>query len=125
MAPEPDLLDQLELLKTDLGSLARSFGPEMILMMTSIGTSHLVTAPVAGGRFEYALAWCLPAAAIHRHGGRGRPSRPRAVLDDRQSRQALRFARGGHTISVTRRAHRRGTGDCSRDDGRSNQSRQE
>ncbi len=28
-------------------------------MMTGIGTSHLVTAPTAGGRFEYALLWCV------------------------------------------------------------------
>ena len=29
-------------------NLIRQFGPGMILMMTGIGTSHLVTAPVAG-----------------------------------------------------------------------------
>ena len=32
-------------------NLVRQFGPGLILMMTGIGTSHLVTAPVAGGRF--------------------------------------------------------------------------
>ena len=69
MAAEPDLLDQLELPKTDLRSLARSFGPGMILMMTGIGTSHLVTAPAAGGRFEYALAWCLPVAYVFKYYG--------------------------------------------------------
>jgi Mn2+/Fe2+ NRAMP family transporter len=30
------------------GSLVQKFGPGMMLMMTGIGTSHLVTAPVAG-----------------------------------------------------------------------------
>ena len=69
MAAESDLLDQLELPKTDLGSVARNFGPGMILMMTGIGTSHLVTAPAAGGRFEYALAWCLPVAYLFKYYG--------------------------------------------------------
>jgi Mn2+/Fe2+ NRAMP family transporter len=41
----------------------------MILMMTGIGTSHLVTAPVAGGRFEYALLWCIPVAYIFKYHG--------------------------------------------------------
>ena len=44
------------------GSLLRKFGPGLMLMMTGIGTSHLVTAPVAGGRYGYALLWCLPIA---------------------------------------------------------------
>ena len=38
-------------------------------MMTGIGTSHLVTAPVAGGRFGYALLWCLPIAYIFKYYG--------------------------------------------------------
>jgi Mn2+/Fe2+ NRAMP family transporter len=50
-------------------SLARKFGPGMMLMMTGIGTSHLVTAPVAGGRFGYALLWCLPIAYIFKYYG--------------------------------------------------------
>jgi Mn2+/Fe2+ NRAMP family transporter len=33
-------------------------------MMTGIGTSHLVTAPTAGGRFGFALLWCLPIAYL-------------------------------------------------------------
>ena len=41
----------------------------MMLMMTGIGTSHLVTAPVAGGRYEYALLWCLPIAYIFKYYG--------------------------------------------------------
>jgi len=50
-------------------ALVRQFGPGMILMMTGIGTSHLVTAPVAGGRFEYALLWTLPIAYIFKYYG--------------------------------------------------------
>ena len=51
------------------GSLVRHFGPGLILMMTGIGTSHLVTAPVAGGRFGYVLLWCLPIAYIFKYYG--------------------------------------------------------
>jgi Mn2+/Fe2+ NRAMP family transporter len=51
------------------GSMVRKFGPGMILMMTGIGTSHLVTAPVAGGRFGYALLWCLPIAYVFKYYG--------------------------------------------------------
>jgi Mn2+/Fe2+ NRAMP family transporter len=61
--------DSLELPSMTLGSLARKFGPGMMLMMTGIGTSHLVTAPVAGGRFGYALLWCLPIAYIFKYYG--------------------------------------------------------
>ena len=50
-------------------NLIRQFGPGMILMMTGIGTSHLVTAPVAGGRFGYALLWCIPIAYIFKYYG--------------------------------------------------------
>lgn len=59
----------LELPSMTPGSLARKFGPGIMLMMTGIGTSHLVTAPVAGGRFEYALLWCLPIAYIFKYYG--------------------------------------------------------
>jgi Mn2+/Fe2+ NRAMP family transporter len=45
------------------------FGPGTILMMTGIGTSHLVTAPTAGGRFEYALLWCIPIAYVFKYYG--------------------------------------------------------
>lgn len=61
--------ESLELPSMALGSLARKFGPGMMLMMTGIGTSHLVTAPVAGGRYGYALLWCLPIAYIFKYYG--------------------------------------------------------
>jgi Mn2+/Fe2+ NRAMP family transporter len=53
----------------DPWSLLWHFGPGIILMMTGIGTSHLVTAPTAGGRFEFALLWCLPVAFIFKYYG--------------------------------------------------------
>ena len=61
--------DALELPSMRPASLARKFGPGLMLMMTGIGTSHLVTAPVAGGRFGYALLWCLPIAYIFKYYG--------------------------------------------------------
>ena len=61
--------DALELPSMTPASLARKFGPGMMLMMTGIGTSHLVTAPVAGGRYGYALLWCLPIAYIFKYYG--------------------------------------------------------
>ena len=64
-----DELDKLELPSMAPGSLFGHFGPGMILMMTGIGTSHLITAPVAGGRFEYALLWCLPVAYVFKYYG--------------------------------------------------------
>ena len=64
-----DAFGQLELPSMTAGSLARKFGPGIMLMMTGIGTSHLVTAPVAGGRYEYALLWCLPIAYIFKYYG--------------------------------------------------------
>ena len=65
----PESLDALELPKMSVSGLARHFGPGMILMMTGIGTSHLVTAPVAGGRFAYALLWCIPVAYVFKYYG--------------------------------------------------------
>ena len=59
----------LKLPSMTFGSLVSQFGPGMILMMTGIGTSHLVTAPVAGGRFGYALLWCIPIAYIFKYYG--------------------------------------------------------
>ena len=59
----------LEIPKFDLVSLGRSFGPGLILMMTGIGTSHLVTAPTAGGRFAFALLWCIPIAYVTKYYG--------------------------------------------------------
>ena len=64
-----DTFESLELPSMTPGSLVRKFGPGMMLMMTGIGTSHLVTAPVAGGRYGYALLWCLPIAYIFKYYG--------------------------------------------------------
>ena len=61
--------NSLELPSMTPANLIRQFGPGMILMMTGIGTSHLVTAPVAGGRFGYALLWCIPIAYIFKYYG--------------------------------------------------------
>jgi Mn2+/Fe2+ NRAMP family transporter len=62
-------LENLPLPETSIRGLVKHFGPGMILMMTGIGTSHLVTAPVAGGRFGYALLWCIPVAYIFKYYG--------------------------------------------------------
>ena len=64
-----DPLLELKLPRMDPVSLFKSFGPGMILMMTGIGTSHLLTAPAAGGRFEYALLWCIPVAYVFKYYG--------------------------------------------------------
>jgi Mn2+/Fe2+ NRAMP family transporter len=69
--PVPDTtdLESLELPSLRPTKLVREFGPGMLLMMTGIGTSHVVTAPVAGGRFEFALLWCIPIAYIFKYYG--------------------------------------------------------
>ena len=54
---------------TSWRGMLRHFGPGLILMMTGVGTSHLVTAPTAGGRFEFALLWCIPVAYIFKYYG--------------------------------------------------------
>ena len=64
-----DALEKLDLPEMSPMGLARQFGPGLILMMTGIGTSHLVTAPVAGGRFEFALLWAIPVAYIFKYYG--------------------------------------------------------
>lgn len=69
MGKEPMKFKKLELPNMNLWSMSRHFGPGLILMMTGIGTSHLVSAPTAGGRFAYALLWCLPAAYIFKYYG--------------------------------------------------------
>ncbi len=66
---DDDELNALELPALTVRGLIREFGPGLILMMTGIGTSHLVTAPVAGGRFAYALLWCIPIAYIFKYYG--------------------------------------------------------
>ena len=69
MSGKPDSFDALPLPDTNLRGLFRHFGPGMILMMTGIGTSHLLTAPAAGGRFEFALLWCIPVAYVFKYYG--------------------------------------------------------
>ena len=71
-APDPpneSAFTDLEMPDMSLRGLLGHFGPGVILMMTGIGTSHLVTAPTAGGRFGYALLWCLPLAYIFKYYG--------------------------------------------------------
>ena len=62
-------LDKLPLPNTSWKGMLKHFGPGLILMMTGVGTSHLITAPTAGGRFEYALLWCIPIAYIFKYYG--------------------------------------------------------
>ncbi len=69
MPSRPDSFDALPLPASNVRGLFRHLGPGMILMMTGIGTSHLVTAPAAGGRFEFALLWCIPVAYIFKYCG--------------------------------------------------------
>ena len=59
----------LEMPDLTFKGLMSHFGPGIILMMTGIGTSHLVTAPAAGGRFAYALLWCIPVAYVFKYYG--------------------------------------------------------
>ena len=66
--PSPSF-DDLKIPDMSPRSLLRQFGPGMILMMTGIGTSHLVAAPAAGGRFGYALLWCIPLAYVFKYYG--------------------------------------------------------
>ena len=69
MPDKSDEFNALPLPETSASGMLRHFGPGLILMMTGIGTSHLVTAPVAGGRFGYALLWCIPVAYIFKYYG--------------------------------------------------------
>ena len=64
-----DSFADLEMPDMTLKGVASHFGPGVILMMTGIGTSHLVVAPAAGGRFAYALLWCIPVAYIFKYYG--------------------------------------------------------
>ncbi len=67
--PTHDDLEKLDLPDMSPGRLLLKFGPGTVLMMTGIGTSHLISAPTAGGRFEYALLWCIPIASIFKYYG--------------------------------------------------------
>ena len=62
-------LESIELPSMAPRALIAHFGPGLILMMTGVGTSHLVTAPTAGGRFAYALLWCIPASYVFKYHG--------------------------------------------------------
>lgn len=64
-----EALSALELPDMSPGKMLSHFGPGIILMMTGIGTSHIITAPTAGGRFAYALLWCIPVAYIFKYYG--------------------------------------------------------
>ncbi len=66
---ESDLSQSLTLPQLNLAGLIKHFGPGMILMMTGIGTSHLITAPAAGGRFAFDLLWCIPVAYVFKYYG--------------------------------------------------------
>lgn len=46
----------------DAWSMFKHFGPGILLMMTGVGTSHIITIPTAGGRFAWALLWAIPVA---------------------------------------------------------------
>lgn len=62
-------LDNLQLPSMGIRSRLRHLGPGLILMMTGVGTSHLVTAPVAGGRWGFALLWVLPISYLFKYYG--------------------------------------------------------
>lgn len=62
-------LEKLELPDMSPISMFKHFGPGLLLMMTGIGTSHLVTAPVAGGQFSFALLWSILVAYVIKYYG--------------------------------------------------------
>jgi Mn2+/Fe2+ NRAMP family transporter len=67
--PDAPEIRQLDLPDMRVRSLLGHFGPGVILAMTGIGTSHLVTAPTAGGRYAYALLWCIPLSYVFKYYG--------------------------------------------------------
>lgn len=69
MKETPSDFKDLKLPEKGFLNLLKVLGPGLILMMTGVGTSHLVTAPVAGGRFEFALLWCVLAAYVFKYYG--------------------------------------------------------
>jgi Mn2+/Fe2+ NRAMP family transporter len=66
---DAELLHDTTLPTNNWLGMVRHFGPGIVLMMTGLGTSHIITAPVAGGRFEFALLWCVPVAYIFKYYG--------------------------------------------------------
>ena len=69
LTTDDEAFSDLEMPDMTLKGVLSHFGPGIILMMTGIGTSHLVTAPTAGGRYAYALLWCLPVAYVFKYYG--------------------------------------------------------
>jgi Mn2+/Fe2+ NRAMP family transporter len=69
MTETKDDFKDLELPQKGFLNLLKLLGPGMILMMTGVGTSHLVTAPVAGGRFQFALLWCVLVSYVFKYYG--------------------------------------------------------
>ena len=49
--------------------ILRFLGPGLLVAMAGVGTSHLVTAPLAGANFEFALLWVLPVAFLFKWQG--------------------------------------------------------
>ncbi|MGQ7787262.1 Nramp family divalent metal transporter [Nesterenkonia sp. K-15-9-6] len=49
--------------------ILRFLGPGLLVAMAGVGTSHLVTAPLAGAHFEFALLWVLPVAFLFKWQG--------------------------------------------------------
>ena len=68
--PPDEALDRLPLPDTGPRGLLRHFGPGLILMMTGIGTSAICSPRQRpGGRFEFALLWCIPVAYVFKYYG--------------------------------------------------------
>jgi len=53
-----DAFEDLPVIDMRPRAVVKHFGPGLVLMMTGIGTSHLVTSPVAGAKFQWQLLWC-------------------------------------------------------------------
>ena len=62
-------LEKLDLPDMSPISMFKHFGPGLMLAMTGIGTSHLVSAPVAGGQYSFALLWSVLAAYVMKYYG--------------------------------------------------------
>ncbi len=55
---------RLEAPGTGIMDTWRAMGPGVAAAMTGIGASHIIHAPTAGARYEYALLWVIPFAYI-------------------------------------------------------------